>query len=423
MTSAPQLGENSSSSQRLSRSRSGHGKSLPVHIKSTNPMPRFKQPPIDMLFWRDYKPGMDVHTYVKNGIQKFNLEMPPLTKGKHDMCTGKTSIKLFPYQTIATILASPYSPLKRLLVVASTGTGKSCILVGIANQHVAAERKHGIVFVGATSALYTNFIKQSMECPGRMREMAMEHGWTDSMDTSHVRDFASFMRKYIYPLDYVQFGNMLSGKYKKYAGFSGLSHKVVLLDEAHYLVDSMDSHTLAPTFANAPASWRSNLRVMYRYMSDPTNLMLKHTTIVGATATPANRSIMELFALVNMFAHTPMRSADLKALLKRVSDIETHATAGDRDAVAKLVEYFKTIQPIVRDSVTMYMAKTRNEVLDTSLFPEMRFKIIDVPMAPGQKRLAMQAVKTNGIYAAPLKIVNTGVKANPTTKANPVITK
>jgi hypothetical protein len=355
--------------------------SLPLKLKGTTP--KFQKMSFDELFWKDYKNGMNIHNYVEKQIRKFKLEMVPVPKEKGQICKlDKSQLKLFPYQVVDTVLGSPYSPLTRLLIIASTGTGKSCILVGIANYHVIHQHKHGIVFVGATDALYTNFIKQSMECPGRMKEIAAEQGWTDSNNNDHVQQFSTFMKKYIYPVDYTKFANMISGKYKKYQGLESLKGKVILLDEAHYLVDSMSEETFTPTFQRMPKSWQMNLRQMYKLLSTPNNPTLDGAILVGATATPITQSMMEYFALVNLFAHKPMNQDELQSILKTVDQVEQGS-----EPESKLDACIKKVQPIVKDSVAMYTAKTSKKVLDTSIFPQMEFSQVQVPLTAEQARL------------------------------------
>lgn len=363
--------------------------SLPTKLVGQTP-PKFKAMTYDQVFWKDYKKGGDIHTYVEKRIRDLKLIMPPVPKEKGALCKlDKSNLKLFPYQIVSTVLGSPYSPLSKLLVIASTGTGKSCILVGIANYHVVQEKKHGIIFVGATEALYTNFIKQSLECPGHMKTLAAQHGWTNSKNTEHVHEFTKFMKKYIYPVDYTQFANMLSGKYKKYQGVGGgggelstLKNKVVLFDEVHYLVDSISSTSFTPTYERMPQNWQTNLKQMYTLLSTPDNPYLEGSLIVGATATPMTQSIMEYFALVNMFAIKPFSKDELKSVLKNVNKVEQGLSP--ENTLDKCIDKFK---PIIRDSVTVYNAKTSKKVLDTSIFPEMQFENINVPLTSEQQRL------------------------------------
>lgn len=363
------------------KSKKTQTNSLPLQLKGDTP--KFKKMTFDEIFWKDYKSGMNIHNYVEKQIKKFQLEMGPIPKEKGQICKlDKSQLTLFPYQIVDTVLGSPYSPLTRLLIIASTGTGKSCILVGIANYHVIHERKHGIIFVGATDALYTNFIKQSMECTGRMKEIANEHGWTDSNNNDHVQQFSTFMKKYIFPVDYTKFANMISGKYKKYEGLESLQGKIILLDEVHYIVDSMSEETYTPTFQRMPKNWQTNLREMYKMMSAPNNPVLDGAILVGATATPITHSIMEYFALVNLFAHKPMSHDELQSILKTVNKVEQGV-----EPDSKLADCIKKVQPIVRESVAMYTAKTSKKVLDTSIFPQMEFRQINVPLTAEQARL------------------------------------
>lgn len=354
-------------------------KSLP--LKLTGKTLEFKQPLFDEVFWSEYKKGMDIHKFVERKIKEHKLEMGPVPTTKGETCKSDR-LTLFPYQIVDTLLGSPFSPLKKLLIIASTGTGKSCILVGIANYHIIRKHKHGIIFVGATDALYTNFIKQSMECPGNMKELAAKSGWTDANNTDHVQQFSMSMKKYIFPINYTMFGNMISGKYKKYQGLDSLKGKVILFDEAHYLVDSMSEKTYAPTFQRMPKSWQANLKQMYTVLSDPNNANLEGTTVIGATATPITQSMMEYFALINLFAHRPMAQQNLTSMLKTVDEVEQGIKPE-----STLDACMNVIQPIVQESVAMYTAKTSKKVLDTSIFPQMEFSKIQVPLTAEQARL------------------------------------
>lgn len=362
-------------------------RSLPAKLQGKTP--QFVQPPIDFLFWKDYTPGMDIHTFVGKQIEKMHLtlsaEMPP--KG---LACKATEIKLFTYQLVQTILGSPYSPLNRLLIVASTGTGKTCTLVGIANHHVKLGLKHGIVFVAATHALFTNFVKQAMNCPGYMKFLAESMGLSKD-NPKDVETFKTHMKKFIYPLNYTEFGNMISGKYAKYEGMPSLENKLVLMDEAHYLVDSISPTTFKPDYERVPPAWRPNLQMMYNVLSDRGNPYLKGAKIVGATATPITTSVMEYFSLVNLFAHRPISNEALKNILKNVYKLEQGEKFGPTEE-KRLKMLMMMIDPVIKESVSMYIAKTSNSVLDTSVFPKMIFKTIKVPMAESQAEIVYKHI-------------------------------
>ncbi len=346
--------------------------------------PQFEAKSFDKLFWEDFKKGQNIRKYIQKQIKRFNLELAPIhTTRRGEICKiRERPMRLFKYQTLNSVLGSPYSPIDRLLIVASTGTGKSCILVGIANYHLLENRKHHIVFVGATLSLYTNFIRQSMSCPGKMYKISQEHGWTDPTDNSHVQAFARHMKQFIVPLNYTQFGNMLSGKYKKYEDVDSLENKVVLMDEAHYLVDSINIATCEPMYTRVAPSWRSNLKSMYKAMVLPDNPYLKNVRLIGATATPLTSSLTEFLALANIFTDHPLPQATLCEAIRNVGEIEEGR--GDDKALLRVLS---TFNPIFSQSLTMYLSKTLTRVLDTNIFPEMSFQTIPVPMAESQERI------------------------------------
>jgi Type III restriction enzyme, res subunit len=346
--------------------------------------PQFEAKSFDKLFWEDFRPGQNIRKYIQKQIKRFNLELAPIhTTRRGEICkVRERPMRLFKYQTLNSVLGSPYSPINRLLIVASTGTGKSCILVGIANYHLLENRKHHIVFVGATLSLYTNFIRQSMSCPGKMYKISQEHGWTDPTDNSHVQAFARHMKQFIVPLNYTQFGNMLSKKYKKYEGVDTLENKIVLMDEAHYLVDSVNTATCEPMYTRVVPSWRSNLKTMYKAMVLPNNPYLKNVRLIGATATPLTSSLTEFLALANIFTDHPLPQTTLCEAVRKIGEIEE-----GRGDDKSLTQILSTFNPIFSQSVTMYLSKTLTRVLDTNIFPEMVFEVVPVAMAESQERI------------------------------------
>mgnify|MGYP003619455809 CR=1 FL=1 len=367
-------------------------KSLPMKLNYTKPITF--ETSLDKIFWEEYTPDKDISTYVRQKIKQYHLSMSKNTSSKGSLCKmDKTNLKLFNYQLVQTILGSPYSPLKRLLIIASTGTGKTCTMVGIVNYHIRKnikdKKKYGIIFVGATHELFTNFIKQSMECPGDMKQIANENGWTDVNDENHTSAFTKYIKQYIYPLNYTELGNLISGKYKKYEKIDNLSNKLIVMDEVHYLVDSVDKKTYKPNYERMPESWRVNLKYMFNLFNDRNSTMLKNTTIIGATATPITSSIMEYFLLVNMFARNPLSTDKMKMILKSACQIETSDTFShnEQQTLNNLMEMMK---PNIKDSVVMYIAKKPKQVLDTSIFPQMEFQTVPVLLSESQRNAILK---------------------------------
>lgn len=361
--------------------------SLPNKLDSTKKV-TFEKQSLDQVFWDEYKTGMDIHKYVEKKIRQFNLILSGDFPSKGSLCKlDKSQLKLFKYQTVQTILGSPYSPLKRLLIIASTGTGKTCTMVGIVNHHIRKnikeKKKYSVIFVGATHELFTNFIKQGMECPGDMKEIAKEHGWTDVTNEDHVSSYMKFIRQYIYPLNYTELGNLISGKYKKYEKIDNLRDKLIIMDEVHYLVDSIDDKTLKPKYERMPENWRPNLKYLFELLNNRSSNMLKNSTIVGATATPITVSIMEYFLLINTFANNPLPT--INNILKSAHSIEDSLIFGHLQQQT-LNGIMKQMEPIIRDSVAMYIAKKPTAVLDTSIFPQMEFKTIPIVLSESQKK-------------------------------------
>jgi hypothetical protein len=155
------------------------------------------------------------------------------------------------------------------------------------------------------------------------------------------------------------------------------------MDEVHYIVDSIDKTSLKPSYERMSPNWRDNLREMYNLLSIPNNPTISGSTIVGATATPITQSILEYFSLVNIFANTPLTSEKLNSLLKQIYQIEQSGEFGETQ-YNQIQSCMKVFEPIIKETVAMYIAKKSNKVLDTSIFPQMIFETIHIPLTKSQ---------------------------------------
>src|SRR5690606_20929982 len=124
--------------------------------------------------------------------------------------------------------------------------------------------------------------------------------------------------------------------------------------EVHYLVDSIDDKTLKPKYERMPENWRPNLKYLFELLNNRSSNMLKNSTIVGATATPITVSIMEYFLLINTFANNPLPTNN--NILKSAHSIEDSLIFGHLQQQT-LNGIMKQMEPIIRDSVAMYIAK------------------------------------------------------------------
>lgn len=341
----------------------------------------------DQFFWSAYNKGVPIKQYVSIQVTRLQLLMRNFARGpRGDACYADTkTLSLYPFQLVHQLLASPYAPNQRLLICASTGAGKTCILVGIANfwlrRIYGSNKRNAIIFVSTSNALWSNFVKDSMRCPGFINTLAREQGLA-ATNPSDILKMGDVLKKYILPLTYVEFANFSTGKYAKYEN-SSLTGTIVLMDECHYLVDSFDPESLKPVYTRAPTAWRDNLKQVYDQLNTVNNPNFQGCTIVGATATPMSDSGAQFLELLKLFsdASTHPPANVYSECIQTIVEMEQE----DRPQLEAIALALKRTRSLFENSLVMYLNKTSDRVLDRSVFPDMRFDNAYVDMTPSQK--------------------------------------
>jgi hypothetical protein len=220
-------------------------------------------------------------------LEDFTMEPPP----RSNQCTQIQSnrVSLEHYQAVLPKLVNPSTPIKRLLYVASTGAGKTCIIHAIAAAYGMSEEKKAVVIVPAApqaNEIYT----QALRCPGPIRTELVDNqnlAWDNVEDKGKI---IRFINKHMEILTYVQAGNRL----KQHR--SHFNNRLILMDEVHNLVDSpvVENGHIVPTFKKVSPSWRKSVVYLYEHLG-----RIPGATIVGFTATPTADRPEQLIMLLN----------------------------------------------------------------------------------------------------------------------------
>ena len=232
------------------------------------------------------------------GYRTVDYTMSPAPEQNDCTSIGKQAIELEKYQALLTRIIGPKSPLKRLLYIASTGSGKTCTIHAIAAAY-GYEKKIVVIVPGQAQA--NEILKQSVKCPGPIRDELVDArhlNWENEKDRSKImRDLNGRFDV----LTYIQAGNRIK-KDERY--FDG---KLVFMDEVHNLVDSpveVDGH-IEPKFEKMPANWRPSVIALYNTLGGARNAI-----IIGLTATPIVSRPEQLIMLINVLAGRQVLNQD-----------------------------------------------------------------------------------------------------------------
>lgn len=232
-----------------------------------------------------------------------DLTMPaPVARNECAAPAKAGPIKLQNYQAVIPRLVNPTTPIKRMLYVASTGAGKTCVIHALI-EAAGLDTEYKPVVIVPSMGVWNEIYKQSTKCPGPFRrELVVKQGlaWDRSEDDRAA--IRRFINKHVQLMTYIMAGNLL----KKSP--SAFDNRLVLMDEAHNLVDTpvvdKQGH-LFPTFEKVTPSWRKSVEYLYRYLG-----RAKNSTIVGFTATPITDRPEQLIMLLNCISGKQLVNPD-----------------------------------------------------------------------------------------------------------------
>jgi superfamily II DNA or RNA helicase len=246
--------------------------------------------------------------------------LPPANKDtlvqlREEMCSQSTSrdFKLQNYQRFLRRVLSPDSPVRCLLMVHGTGTGKTCTAIQIAEEYIIRpEFQDKRVLVLANPAVQENFKTQifamskvsvdpdgillSKQCTGRryldmlLRIQSEPLKWSDKASRERMNTIAQRIISEFYEFQgYRVFANMVSEQ-EQLGGIDAWIHKnfddrLIIIDEAHSIRNPEDG---TPTKLISMAL-------------DRIIKTAKNVTLILLTATPMFDSYDEIIFYFNLF--------------------------------------------------------------------------------------------------------------------------
>ena len=230
---------------------------------------------------------------------------------REEMCSQSTSrdFKLQSYQRFLRRVLSPDSPVRCLLMVHGTGTGKTCTAIQIAEEYIIRpEFQDKKVLVLAYPAVQENFKSQifamskvtvedgillSKQCTGRryldmlLRIQSEPLKWTDKESRERMNTIAQRIISEFYEFQgYLVFANAINNNEEGDAWIhKTFDNRLIIIDEAHNIRNPEDG---SPTKLASMALERV-LKVA------------KNVTLVLLTATPMFDSYDEIIFYFNLF--------------------------------------------------------------------------------------------------------------------------
>lgn len=209
-----------------------------------------------------------------------------------------TMLVLENYQKALPVLVNPETPLTRLLLVASTGSGKTCSIHQIAEAYYKKHPKKRVFIIVPSVAVGHEINTQAENCPGSLR--------TELLKIESPSRKASLKRSKYEILTYVMASNRLE------TNSNFFKNSVIIMDEVHNLTkdavlqqdpnSSTDKEVWLPMFTSyRPLVHVPQLKKLYEELVNQ-----KHSkkfdgcVIVGVTATPMINQPEDLFLLLNM---------------------------------------------------------------------------------------------------------------------------
>ena len=322
-----------------------------------------------------------------------NFKTKDFTMGPAEVknnCSTNTNqeIQLAPYQEALPRIIGPNSPLNRLLVVASTGTGKTCSIHAIAAAYLKQRKPPKIIVIVPTQLVHDEIIKQAMVCPGPIRTELVKKlklDWSTQQQECKKR-----IAKFITVKTYVTATHAIA----KDPSF--FKNSVVFMDEIHNLV--LDAKEQAngkwvPTYESYfPKTWRNDLTTLYHTLlnqkHDKYKTMFKNSVIIGFTATPIVNHPEDLFLLVNMlFGEQLVDPSEFRAkYCVRSGDggsVDSSSSV-DNESAESFPHVSLTTDPVLLDELRLKLRHTMviyDNAHDIDRFPQF-ISDVPIPMIP-----------------------------------------
>ena len=204
-------------------------------------------------------------------------------------------IVLAPYQTVLGKLVNPYSTVNRMVVVHSTGAGKTLGYIEIVSQFYGKTRRKPtrIIILAPKKSVLDEF-KKELKKHKLGKQLTCSPSAEICGENPEIHLLTYFQAKNIVtPNRYGQY----TTKGKKYGGIKFFKGALVIMDEIHNIAN--------PTYSTAVANQKLGLerfsQLLQSIPGNPSPIMSDPSTIVvGLTATPISRTPSDLAKLVNI---------------------------------------------------------------------------------------------------------------------------
>lgn len=272
-----------------------------------------------------------------------NPNLPPaslddLKRLRNQMCEGtaQSGFKLQSQQRFLRRVLSPDSPLRNLLMIHGTGSGKTCSAIQIAEEYILRpEFQEKKVMVVASAAVQENFRTQifdmsrvnldlvsgtleSKQCTGRryldmlMRIESEPKNWNDPVVRDKLESTSKKIINEFYEfVAYTSFGNMINEKLSGTKAdideewvHENFDNRLLIIDEAHNITESKDN----------AAGIKGITRGLENLVKTANGLVL-----VLLTATPMYDTFDTIVFYMNLFLWNDRKQKDNEAI--KVADI------------------------------------------------------------------------------------------------------
>lgn len=278
--------------------------------------------------------------------------------------SGK-GIDLEAYQKVLGLLVSPDSPVRRVLVKADTGAGKTCYAGPIIEAWKM--RRPVFIIVPGDAQKDNAYYQLSHKCPSPLQKMVAKAklDWKRG-EADQSKIVGLFSRSRVFVLSYVQAANKINGrnttqrKGEPKPGPRYLDEAVILLDEIHYLANLKFIHP----------SWKSSVEAL-----SPAIVKARDSVVIGFTATPIVEDPLEVVTLLNIFrGEEVMTRADFRErFVTTDGELGTQVLTSDPERLRELELLFRGI-------ISVY--ENQN---DTHRFPRMTpTRVHSIALGPDQ---------------------------------------
>lgn len=277
---------------------------------------------------------------------------------------ARAPIDLEKYQQVLGLLASPDSPVRRVLVKADTGAGKTCYAGPIIEAWKM--RRPVFIIVPGDAQKDNAYYQLSHKCPSPLQKMIAKAklDWKRS-EADQSKIVSLFSRSRVFVLSYVQAANKINGrnvtqrKGEPRPGARYLDEAVILLDEVHYLANLKFIHP----------SWKSSVEAL-----SPAIVRARDSVVIGFTATPIVEDPLEIVTLLNIFrGQEVITRADFREQFVVTDDAGARVLTSDPPRLKELELLFRGI-------ISVY--ENQN---DTHRFPHMApARVHSIALGPDQ---------------------------------------